>query len=111
MVVRQVAALLLIGASLPGCLTASGGRRPGTAGGPASGPDRQALAARLSPGSHHRHLDALLGRWESAVTVWPRPGADPNSSGGTSEVAWILDGRWLRLDYRAAGAGQGGVQG
>jgi len=111
MTARHLPALFLIGATLPGCLTASGERRPGSADRPASAPDPQALVARLSPGPHHRHLDALAGRWESTVTVWPRPGADPNSSGGTSEVGWILDGRWLRLDYRAADAGKGGVQG
>ena len=69
------------------------------------------IAARSDPGSHHRHLDSIRGRWKSTITVWPRPGAEGNRSEGISELQWILDGRWLRQDYRASDASEGAAMG
>jgi hypothetical protein len=69
------------------------------------------LSARLNPGPHHRHLDGLVGRWKSAITVWPRPEAEGNSSEGVSDLRWILNGRWLLQDYRASDSGQEGTEG
>jgi hypothetical protein len=106
----RLGALVLIGGTVLGCRNSGEPRRESGAQ-PAPAPDARTLAARLSPGAHHRHLDALLGRWESVVTVWPQPGAEANGSGGTSELEWILNGHWLRLDYRASDSGQGGVRG
>jgi hypothetical protein len=52
-----------------------------------------------------------VGRWNSAITVWPQPGAGGNRSQGISDLRWILNGCWLLQDYRASDAGEGGVEG
>jgi hypothetical protein len=76
-----------------------------------SAPDVAVIATRLGPGSHHRHLDAITGSWRSTITVWPRPGAEGNSSEGVSELQWILNDRWLRQDYRASDTSEEAARG
>ncbi len=48
-----------------------------------------------TPGEHHKHLDALVGKWENVVRWWMQPDAPAEESKGTSEIKWIFDGRYL----------------
>ncbi len=57
----RLGTLVLIGGTLLGSRISGEPRRESGAQ-PEPATDARALAARLSPEAHHRHLDALLGR-------------------------------------------------
>ena len=119
---KRIPCLLVVGTMMlflvQGCVQ-PGSRGPMDPGGevPAdvhatpTAPNESAVVARLGPGSHHRHLDAIAGRWSSTITVWPRPGAEGNSSEGVSDLQWILNGCWLRQDYRASDGSEEAARG
>jgi len=52
------------------------------------------FAELTTPGEHHTKLDAFVGSWDITMSSWMMPGAPPQVSTGTSEIAWILDGRY-----------------
>lgn len=52
-----------------------------------------------APGEHHKTLDAYAGSWDVKITMWMSPDAPPQTSAGTSEVKWILDGRFLQEHF------------
>ncbi len=49
-----------------------------------------------TPGEHHKHLDAMAGKWDVVVRWWMQPDAPAEESKGTSEFKWIYDGRYLQ---------------
>ena len=53
------------------------------------------------PGPQHERLDWRVGEWTGEVTYWPYPGAGPVKTAATSTAKWVLDGRWLELDFRS----------
>jgi hypothetical protein len=50
--------------------------------------------AFATPGEAHHLLDPKVGQWTMKVIMY-MPGAPPMESTGTSEMKWILDGRYL----------------
>lgn len=48
-----------------------------------------------TPGPKHKDLARFLGSWDTETSVWMEPGAAPMKSKGTSEVRWLVEGRWL----------------
>jgi hypothetical protein len=46
-------------------------------------------------GEHHRHLDMFVGKWQTRGKSWWLDPNHPMESEGTSEVKWILDGKFL----------------
>ena len=58
-----------------------------------------------APGEEHRRLDLLTGSWNVAVTF---PVASGRSAQGnaTSEGTWVLDGRFVRLEYQSTFGGR-----
>jgi hypothetical protein len=59
----------------------------------------QAMMAAATPGDAHKKLDAMVGTWDTKITMWMLPGADPMTSTGTSENRWIMGGRYLEQRY------------
>jgi hypothetical protein len=53
-----------------------------------------------SPGEGHKKLASSVGTWDVKVQSWMAPGAQPNTSTGTSEVRWVLGGRYLEERFR-----------
>jgi hypothetical protein len=46
-------------------------------------------------GEHHKHLDMLVGKWQTRCKSWWLDPNQPTESEGTAELKWILDGRFL----------------
>lgn len=57
-------------------------------------------AAFSTPDEHHKVLDYKVGKWTGHVTMWMAPGAPPMESDSTSDVQWIMGGRYLRAEER-----------
>lgn len=56
----------------------------------------QQMMALMTPGEHHKVLDALVGSWEYSMSHRMTPDAPMEVTSGTSENAWILNGRQLK---------------
>jgi hypothetical protein len=52
--------------------------------------------AYMTPGSPHQTLNDRVGRWSLVVKQFTPGVAEPMTSNATSEVKWILDGRFLQ---------------
>ena len=66
--------------------------------------DQAAMAAWMkltSPSEHHDKLQTFVGLWDVTSKFWMDPNAPPSVSAGTSEVIWILDGRFIQENYQS----------
>lgn len=48
-----------------------------------------------APGPHHKHLAPMVGKWTYTTKMWFAPGMEPDTSEGTAEMKWIMDGRFV----------------
>jgi hypothetical protein len=48
-----------------------------------------------TPGPAHRVFDNLVGKWETTSSMWWSKDSPPQQSKGTSDVRWIMDGRYV----------------
>jgi len=48
-----------------------------------------------TPGEGHKALEPCAGKWDLKVKHFEKAGAPPVESNATSEVKWIMDGRFL----------------
>jgi Protein of unknown function (DUF1579) len=53
-----------------------------------------------TPGAEHKLLGGMVGTWDTKLTFWTVPGADPVTSRGTSEMKWILGGRVVEQRFK-----------
>jgi len=51
--------------------------------------------AYMTPGPSHKVLDSKVGTWNLKVTMY-NPDGSVQTSDGTSEIAWVMDGRYLQ---------------
>ena len=58
-----------------------------------------------APGPEHRRLDALVGEWDVTVSFPTAPGQRREGS-ATASGRWVLDGRFVRLEYASTFAGR-----
>lgn len=58
------------------------------------------------PGAGHKALDPLVGNWDYTITWWETPDSQPQKSTGTSEVKWIMGGRFLEQTANGTSMGQ-----
>lgn len=65
-----------------------------------------AWQAAMTPGDAHHGLDAFVGTWDVAASLWMAPGAPPEVSTGASTTAWILGGRYLEQKHVGTAMGQ-----
>ncbi len=54
-----------------------------------------------TPGEHHDHLKPLAGKWNFSSKFRMSPDAPWSESGGKSESAWILGGRFLQSKVKS----------
>jgi hypothetical protein len=53
---------------------------------------------------NHKLLDFFVGEWDYTVKSWMSPDAKPEVSKGTSEVKWIMGGRFLEQSVKGEGS-------
>jgi len=51
--------------------------------------------ALAAPGPEHQRLQAIVGKWDQEIKVWPQPGAKLMTLKGSCENKMILGGRFL----------------
>ena len=66
----------------------------------------QKLKEAGTPGAEHAVLNPLEGNWNVTETHWMKPGKKPTKSSGTSTMAWVMGGRFLKQDYKGEMMGQ-----
>jgi hypothetical protein len=59
-----------------------------------------------TPSEAHKVLNSKVGRWNLNVTMYMAPGAPGEKSTGTSDVKWVMDGRYLQDDTNGSSMGQ-----
>jgi hypothetical protein len=59
-----------------------------------------------TPGAGHEVLKTLAGDWTVTSRAWMPGDKKPQQSAGTSTLAWVLDGRFLRQDFKGNWGGQ-----
>jgi hypothetical protein len=59
-----------------------------------------------TPNENHKVLDALVGDWDYTIKWWMSPDAKPEESKGTSEVEWIMGGRFIEHSVEGTSMGQ-----
>ena len=59
-----------------------------------------------TPNENHKILDSFVGNWNYTVKWWMSPGAKPEVSKGTSDVKWIIGGRFLKQSAQGKSMGQ-----
>ena len=62
--------------------------------------------AYVSPSDNHKVLDPLVGTWSHIVKWWMTPDRPPETSKGTSEIKWVLGGRYLLHAVKGTSMGQ-----
>lgn len=63
-------------------------------------------AALSKPGPSHRLLETFVGKWDVQLTFWSDPKAAGESSVGTSQISWMLGGRFLQEHFSGKVAGE-----
>ena len=88
------AALLLV------CSTAFAQHEHGKKDGPPMDPAMmEAMMKAAMPGPAHKALDSMVGTWNTKITMWPMPGADPMTTEGVSEMKWVMGGRYVEQRF------------
>jgi hypothetical protein len=76
----------------------------------ASEHDHDAMMEKLkefaTPNENHKVLGTLVGNWDNTVKSWMSPDAKPEESKGTSEIDWIMGGRFVEQEVKGTFMGQ-----
>lgn len=59
-----------------------------------------------TPGPAHEVLTAKVGKWNTKWTMTMVPGGQPMSDTGTSDIQWVMDGRYLKETSKGMFQGQ-----
>jgi hypothetical protein len=62
-------------------------------------------ASLSRPGPSHKVLAPFVGEWNVRMTFWSSPSAKPETSTGSSSIAWVLGQRFLQEKFTGAVAG------
>jgi len=93
------------------CLTAAGaaGAAPESKAESKAGAEQDemmaAMAKLATPGPQHAVLKPLVGSWKTVTKAWMGPG-EPQVSEGSSEVTWVLGGRFVTEEYKGTFMGK-----
>lgn len=61
----------------------------------------------IKPGESHKLLNAFVGSWETATSIWMQgPGVPPTVTKGSAEVKWALGGRYIQQETKGEMMGQ-----
>jgi hypothetical protein len=51
------------------------------------------------PDFHHEKLGDFVGKWETETRMWMAgPDSEPSMTKGSAECAWLVEGKWLKID-------------
>jgi hypothetical protein len=53
-----------------------------------------------APGAAHKLLEPLVGEWTADVQFFMTPGGPPTASKGTAKSEWVLDGRFIKEEFK-----------
>lgn len=87
-------------------IVACSARAPGAGGVSAIGLTPQEWASLSKPGAQHKLLQSFVGEWDVRLTFWSSPNSKGQTSKGLSSIAWMLDGRFVREQFRGEVAGE-----
>jgi hypothetical protein len=59
-------------------------------------PEEMAWMKAMTPGEHHQHLSALVGKWAATVKFRMDPNQPWEESTGTVNREWVLDKRFVK---------------
>ncbi|MGH9863680.1 MAG: DUF1579 family protein [Candidatus Acidiferrales bacterium] len=59
----------------------------------------EAMMKYATPGEHHKHLEMMVGTWNTKNTFWMVPDAPPLESTGKARHSLLLGGRFLQTTY------------
>jgi hypothetical protein len=62
--------------------------------------------AFMTPGPEHKLLESKVGNWNTHMKWWMAPGTPAQESDGTSEVTWVMGGRYLHEAAHGSAMGQ-----
>ena len=65
----------------------------------------QKMKEFATPGEQHKMLASYAGDWTYTSKLWQTPKAKPLESSGTAKFDMILDGRWLRHEFKGEAMG------
>src|SRR6185436_20447428 len=82
------------------CLTVAAQDKPADKKPPMDPAMMEAMMKAAMPGPAHKVLDSMVGTWDTNVTSWMMPGADPISGTGWSENKWVLGGRFVEQRFK-----------
>ncbi|VAX35617.1 hypothetical protein MNBD_UNCLBAC01-1925 [hydrothermal vent metagenome] len=60
----------------------------------------------VTPNENHKVLNALVGNWDHTVKWWMSADKEPEVSAGTSEIKWIMGGRFIQQMTKGTSMGQ-----
>lgn len=66
----------------------------------------EAYMKLMAPTENHKFLESFAGAWTIMTKAWMQPGAEPEVSQNSAAAEMILDGRFLRTEYKGAMFGQ-----
>lgn len=58
------------------------------------------LPPECLPNENHERLNHFVGTWNVTNRMWMEPGAEPMESTASTNVKWVLDGRFLMEEYK-----------
>jgi hypothetical protein len=98
-------ALIVLAAAMAGQASAQGKQAKGQEQS-AVNPETQEMMKKwmdaASPGEPHKVLEHFIGKWDTACKMWMEgPGKPPSETKGTSEVKWILGGRYTHEELKS----------
>ena len=53
-----------------------------------------------APGAPHKLLEPLVGEWTAEVQCWMTLGGPPTPSKGTAKTEWVMNGRFIKEDFK-----------
>lgn len=66
---------------------------------PEAAAEMEAWMKAATPGEHHAHLNYFVGTWNVTVRSY-MGGPEPMTSSGSSTVEWIMDGRFIKDNFK-----------
>ncbi|MBI3829182.1 MAG: DUF1579 domain-containing protein [Planctomycetes bacterium] len=58
------------------------------------------MMEKMQPGKEHEGLKKLEGQYDVAVKMWMEPGKDPLEGKASAEFKMVMNGRYLKQDYK-----------
>jgi hypothetical protein len=100
MKVFRIATALAFGAALAACPALADDTKKAADKPPMDEKAAMEMMTKLAtPGAGHKKLDAFVGSWTAKSTMWMDPSKPPATSEGTSELKWVLGGRFLEQRF------------